>query len=301
MSHFSVLVIGEDAESQLAPYDENTRMPPYKEVVTHDEIVRCLEYNRKEKKINEIVVVEGKVKTPGYPILANLWQGWSGDTLGLASDGTYYKWCTYNPRSKWDWYLLGGRWTGYFRFVSEPRFPRDIICGRPGVTNKDEKVESGRADQLRRCDVDIARMKKEAGDKAEEIAAKVRSALGELTFNGTKTWEQIHKEYENIDLARAAYHQQPVIKALAKADLMPWHGEPVTMFSDLDAFIRCKVAGAVSTFAVVKDGDWFEKGEMGWWGMVANEKDEGEWEQQFGQLFDTIPDDTLIAVYDCHI
>jgi len=134
------------------------------------------------------------------------------------------------------------------------------------------------------------------------VAEKVRKALGELTFDGTKTWEQVMKEYpESVDLARQAYHVQPVIKALAKADLMPWSGEAVTMYADLDAFIRRRVAGAVSTFAVVKDGEWFEKGEMGWWGMVANEKDSGEWEEQFGQLFDTIPDETLVGLYDCHI
>lgn len=57
----------------------------------------------------------------------------------------------------------------------------------------------------------------------------------------------------------------------------------------------------LSTFAVLKDGEWFEKGEMGWWGMVSNPKDDEEWETQFKSLLSSLSEDTLISIYDCHI
>ena len=56
-----------------------------------------------------------------------------------------------------------------------------------------------------------------------------------------------------------------------------------------------------STFAVVKDGKWYEKGEMGWWAMVSNEKDQADWDDEFRQLVMGLPDDTLLTLFDCHI
>lgn len=54
-----------------------------------------------------------------------------------------------------------------------------------------------------------------------------------------------------------------------------------------------------STFAVVKDGEWFESGSMGWWGIVTNEN--SDWSEQFKQMWAAVPDDEIVSVYDCHI
>lgn len=54
-----------------------------------------------------------------------------------------------------------------------------------------------------------------------------------------------------------------------------------------------------STFAVLKDGKWYERGEMGWWGVVSNEND--DWDIQFKELLDSLEDGTRISVVDCHI
>ena len=58
---------------------------------------------------------------------------------------------------------------------------------------------------------------------------------------------------------------------------------------------------ACATFAVIKDGKWYERGDMGWWGIVSNEKDENEWYTQIAKLLDEVPDDTLLTIVDCHI
>jgi len=58
---------------------------------------------------------------------------------------------------------------------------------------------------------------------------------------------------------------------------------------------------AISTFAVLRDNQWFEKGEMGWWGCVSNEKDQDKWNEEFGKLLSELPDDTLLTIVDCHI
>jgi len=58
---------------------------------------------------------------------------------------------------------------------------------------------------------------------------------------------------------------------------------------------------SISTFAVVKDGKWYEKGEMGWWKFVSNEKEPKDWNKEFKNLLDEIPDDTMLSIYDCQI
>lgn len=49
------------------------------------------------------------------------------------------------------------------------------------------------------------------------------------------------------------------------------------------------------------NGEWYEKGKMGWWGVVQDEKDPNQWYEEFHKLFDALPDDTLVSIVDCHI
>ena len=58
---------------------------------------------------------------------------------------------------------------------------------------------------------------------------------------------------------------------------------------------------AISTFAVVKKGKWYEKGRMGWWGAVHDEKDQDTWNKEFIKMLKSVPEDTLLSLYDCHI
>jgi len=58
---------------------------------------------------------------------------------------------------------------------------------------------------------------------------------------------------------------------------------------------------AITTFAVVKDGKWYARDEMGWCACVSNEKESEAWNKEFNALIDNLPDDTLLSVYGCHI
>ena len=49
------------------------------------------------------------------------------------------------------------------------------------------------------------------------------------------------------------------------------------------------------------NGEWHERGKMGWWACVSNEKDEDVWFSEFNKLIDSLPDDTLLTIVDCHI
>jgi hypothetical protein len=58
---------------------------------------------------------------------------------------------------------------------------------------------------------------------------------------------------------------------------------------------------AFTTFALLKDGEWYEKGRMGWFALVSNEKVQGDWNKEFNSIIDGLSDDTLLTVCDCHI
>lgn len=51
---------------------------------------------------------------------------------------------------------------------------------------------------------------------------------------------------------------------------------------------------------VTPDGRWFEQGEMGWWAVVSNEKEENLWEEEFRKAVEKYGDAT-VTVVDCHI
>jgi len=56
-----------------------------------------------------------------------------------------------------------------------------------------------------------------------------------------------------------------------------------------------------SAFAyVTPEGEWIEKGEMGWWAMVSEEKDDDEWENIVDELMIKYEDHYAYCV-DCHI
>lgn len=56
----------------------------------------------------------------------------------------------------------------------------------------------------------------------------------------------------------------------------------------------------IIAFCVVMNGTWYQKNGAGWWGNATTEKPENEWELQIAKLLHNLADDTLISIYDCH-
>jgi hypothetical protein len=105
-----------------------------------------------------------------------------------------------------------------------------------------------------------------------------------------------------IELARIRYHAQPMVKALRESDVKEaiwWNVEDFQCTRE--EYIQSHRHRAITTFAVVKDGVWYEKGDMGWFGIVADEKNQDVWNEEFNKLIDSLPDDTLLTVVDAHI
>jgi len=202
-----------------------------------------------------------------------------------------------NPNSKWDWYKIGGRWNGFYK-LKDGRIGK---VGKPGVMT--EAPKEGYVDQVYKGDVDFASMRKEAEEKAAELYDKVMVIIGHLPVN--ETWDSVRDrmfDTEGRDAAIAFYHSQPRNKAIKEC------GDREMIWIVVDEFVvsreeYIKRAGDASciTFAIVKDGQWFERGEMGWWGVVTNESDRSEWYAKYNELLNSLSDDTLLTLVDCHI
>ena len=52
---------------------------------------------------------------------------------------------------------------------------------------------------------------------------------------------------------------------------------------------------------VTSDGEWVERGEMGWFGVGSNEMDKDEWDVKFREYLKTLDKDIILTQVDCHI
>jgi hypothetical protein len=148
--HFSVLVRFEgELENAiitisrlLAPYDEAMEVVPYKAYFDKDEIERMAEHFGVEPKPD---------------ILLPFLKQWCGEDGGIDEKGLFY-WTRDNPKSKWDWYMIGGRWS---RMIKVKR-------GAKGIIGISETYSGGFVDIAYLKDVDFVGTEKGLRKRAGE-------------------------------------------------------------------------------------------------------------------------------------
>jgi hypothetical protein len=307
MSHFTVLVIGDNVEKQLAPYEEfecsgnNTEY--IKDVDVTEEALASAKASlgklaTAKELLHEALECYGltdKVVSDELEIDKN---GNHKFGYAIVKDGELIKMVNRtNPNSKWDWYVIGGRWNGFFKLKPNTQG----LLGKPGIQHLNNNYvppDGDRADQAHKGDIDFDAIKKEAIADANKEYDLYVSVTNGLPIH--QSWETIKHNNSDIESARSEYHKQPAIIALNKNDETKWF--------DADRFLGGRKAytdrasiESIRTFAVIKDGKWYERGSMGWWGSISDEKDVDEWNQQYMELLNDLSDDTLLTVVDCHI
>ena len=290
MSHFTVMVIGENVEEQLAPFQENNDGDCPKEYLEFDD--RTDEVLADYEALND----EEKAK---YPTLEKYVEEYAGHPAHEIDGETRYG-CWDNPNSKWDWYQIGGRWSGLLRL--KPGAEGEM--GERSWANRDEKIKPGFCDSALKKDIDFDAMRQTAADEAAESWDEAHEIIGDRTW---LTWEQVQSVITESDEAvdvwekrRIFYNEQEALKAVRSKYDNP--------FMNLDKFLVPREefvadarAAACTTFAFIKDGEWYERGEMGWFAAVANEKPRDEWSEQFARMIDELPEDVRVTIVDCHI
>ncbi len=170
--------------------------------------------------------------------------------------------------------------------------------GKPGLMM--DEAKKGYCDQAEKYKIDFEGMRKNSCDEASKNYDKAMKIIGDIEPN--KSWEECLKLFkdDNHIERREFYWSQERCKTWSES------AERITSFCNPDEYLLSKEEfvkkaynSSISTFAVLKDGKWYEKGSMGWWGMVSDEK--SDWDEEFTKLLDSIPNDTSLSVYDCHI
>lgn len=317
MSHFTVIVIGSDVDDQLEPYAEQDFDDKYSAFEDTEED-NLEEYRNKEVEL--VVMKDGsilskynaqfRVKNSGsyssnfeypkdavlrmgkfteiYPTFEEFMEGWHGTSERDSVKGRYGYWT--NPNAKWDWYSVGGRWTGYFK-------PKDGAVGEPGAFGN--KAKKGWVDSIRLCDIDIDGMKNDAVQEANATYDKLEDVLRGRPL---PSWNAVlHKNGGDVDFARIEYNNLPTVKDLSEAKFHIF-GDYVEKFGNSrEEYIeKCKNSIMVP-YAIVKDSQWYQKGEMGWWGMSSDEITQDEWNKKFWEMINSLDPETELTLVDCHI
>lgn len=108
MSHYSVgIIVPKNIKEEhleayidkaLEPFDENLEVEPYIALTKFELMKRYQDYIKNADKENALSFDE-----------------FSDDYCGYGNDEEGNALSTYNPNSKWDWYVIGGRWDGLIK------------------------------------------------------------------------------------------------------------------------------------------------------------------------------------------
>jgi hypothetical protein len=263
---------------------------------------------------------------------ANGWYGMEiveGDAQPDLEDKHKYGWCRVvdgevtelvdrtNPNKKWDWWVIGGRYGGRLR----AKDANAAVLGKKGAFGRssDEGVDIVQKsnldfDAMRAYKVDVrmkgieaalAKLAEQGVSRDETLAIwKAYSEHGGWTAV-VDAWKAGGRQGRPHDLLATYSLDNPLRIAHEKgvsARLGDGLFECASVPDDQpDPIAWANSAPAITTWAVVKDGIWSEKGEMGWFGMSSGDMNEGDWETIVDKVIADLPDTAWIAVVDCHI
>lgn len=292
MSHFAVLVPAKDRDTLeriLLPYHEYecTGIEEYTVLLDEtDEIKKDYEEYGDGKPFDEFV------------------EGWTNAKPG--ADGRYYR--RTNPNAKWDWWLVGGRWTGILRLKSLEAVER-AGNGEPGLMtdkNKDpllvDFADVGDINWSSMRDDGFAEAKarwqtyQDAAGKADTIIA-VGNVPPAITERATKRHSETSGRWTTEYLTRLFL----IDKILSNDhDMHVFHDRDDMELSE-DAFDAKFKPRAIAYAFVDLEGGWNQRGEMGWWGMDDPERGTPDYDEIFWQFIESLPSNQRIYVVDCHI
>lgn len=277
MSHFPVLVSVDDSktlEEVMMPYHEFecTGIDQYIQDIDITDEVRKegLDYYGLEDRVvsDESQIDLKDAHKYGYAIMQN-------GELVKAIDRT-------NPNKRWDWYVAGGRWSGYF--------------GRDEGTKAEFEFDQLRAKELDRG-LEHHRRFNQARREAKITLSDIERAK-KLLADHWKNNEDAHQLYADpVDLAFDD-------KAFDAIDQWSWTAKDAAemRLSEQDYANKHQYDAPLHAFIDLQ-GRWNEIGEMGWWGMCDDENDSlfnGE-HGAFWTFINSLPDDTHLYIVDCHI
>jgi hypothetical protein len=288
MSHFTVLVIGDDVETALQPFHEfectgyvdqyvvdvDTTEEMRKEYV--EEFNKSAEHQLKYGTLRKFFKewAEYDCVTSRHEIDLENTHKFGYVMLNMEENDVIKAIRRTNPNRQWDWWVEGGRWS-------------DMLLLKNGT----------RADSALIQDIDFARMRAEAIAEAKEEWDNIQAVLQK--YPNLKSWDEIRTTYTDIDVARTEYRAQDGLTEFQAIAGFMNDRRAYDMSEEM--YLQRAADRSFQTFAVLKDDQWFERGRMGWFGSVSDQKDHDTWNQEFTKLIESLDPKTRVTVVDCHI
>lgn len=206
-----------------------------------------------------------------------------------------------NPNAKWDWYTIGGRWKGFFR--ARPGCSGEL--GESGAFGNESAPDH--FDWIQKSDIDFDAMMATAGAEASVLFDQVAAlyATHGVPVSGDEVRTKVGEDHAAF---REYFWGQPALRAMEEAKLVPFMAGPefVASFGDgTEAhrahFVETARLGAVCPYAILHEGQWLERGEMGMFGMSNDKVDKNDWVRFAWSVIDGLPDDARLCAVDCHI
>lgn len=169
-----------------------------------------------------------------------------------------------NPNAKWDWWQIGGRWKGFLKAKEGNKGESSLVM--PVHTKEGEYAQA----RVRDIDFspDMERYKKNA-----------------------RWWEVV---IEGSEL-------EPGEK---KEDFLNFYKKEYLFSKYKTKENYAIINSSVITYAVIMpDGEWYQKGQMGWFGCGSDSADESfHWDMHFKENFiDKANPNWILTIVDCHI
>jgi len=307
MTHFTVTVCTEDPEKlevALAPFSEELEVEPYKDYSVSDEPTPEKQWDADD------------IYPDGIPD-GLTWQRYAadhnahyklteddnaGEYMYVDEDGKPYTMSTYNPKSRWDFWQVGGRWTGRY-VIRDGADPAELVTGAPGLQTS--PCPDGYCDGGMIRALDLERMGDEAASKA--LARRMSYMALVAGTPPLVTWDSLIKRKHDgeltIDQCRELYREQPRIKALSEDEDFRWEDEPERWERSEDEVAGDARAQRICGYALLTaDGQWKEPGKMGWFGASTKTgESEAEYRKFAAEYIRQLPDTMWLVGVDCHI
>jgi hypothetical protein len=313
MSHFTVLVVGPRFEEQLAPFDGGEGCS--QEYLTFTDEEDALKEEYATGTVSLVQMPDGSVKSPWDRDFLDFTRGCIGefvvpehltlravpnteihasleafveDRHGLtardAEMGRYGQWA--NPRGKWDWYELGGRWSGFFK----------LKPGARGECESESDAPEGFADSAQVGDIDFEGMRQAAAGEARE-----RYRLFQAVVGGREVPELTPElAAQNNAIVRARYWDTAVIRDICAARLFPSPNGYADYAMPLEAFEAKARAECLSAEVLLLDGVWHKRGTAAGANTAGPSMTNEEWDRWVTSTVRALPAETVLTLVDCH-
>lgn len=221
-----------------------------------------------------------------------------------------------NPNAKWDWYQIGGRWSGHW----PAKAGAETGEGERSWANESEEIPESQVDIIRIRDIDFAKGDAETDKRVQKFLADY-----ETFFRTGKASDERNPFYGvrydafNLGLVQCLNENEITDEQRKTCRLEPWpdrrwdndkDGKPIPRYDVIAPlpsdpkfveFVRNQFNN-LRTYAYLDEDGWVEPGEMGWFGMSAATADTREkYSKSFVEWLKSGNQDDWVVCVDCHI